>query len=45
MAMQKVVLLITLQQLKMKVAKVIQTRVAPFKHGIQGISWWFLFKH
>jgi hypothetical protein len=35
---------ITLQQLKMKVAKVTQTRVRPFKHGIPGSSWWFWFK-
>jgi hypothetical protein len=25
----------------MKVAKVTQTRVTPFKHGVPGSSWWF----
>jgi hypothetical protein len=28
----------------MKVAKVTQTKITPFKHGKLGSSWWFWFK-
>jgi hypothetical protein len=28
----------------MKVAKITQTRVTPFKHGVLGSFWWFWFK-
>jgi hypothetical protein len=42
--MQKMGLSITLQQLKMKVTKVTQTRITPFKYGVPGSSWWFWFK-
>jgi len=32
---------ISLQQLKMKVAKLTQTKVIPFQNGIPGNSWWY----
>jgi hypothetical protein len=41
LTMQMCGLSINLQQLKMKVAKLTQTRVTPFQDGIPGNSWWF----
>jgi hypothetical protein len=35
---------INLQQLKMKVAKLTQTKDTPFKDGILRKSWWYWFK-
>jgi hypothetical protein len=34
----------SLQQLKMKVAKLIQTKTTPFQRRVLGSSWWYLFK-
>jgi hypothetical protein len=28
----------------MKIAKITQTKITPFKHGVPGNSWWFWFK-
>jgi hypothetical protein len=39
--MQEVGVLINLQQLKMKVVKLIQTRPTPFIGGIPGTSQWY----
>jgi hypothetical protein len=43
--MQEVGLLITLQQLKMKIVEFTQTKLAPFYNGIPSASWWYRFKH
>jgi hypothetical protein len=43
--MQEVGLPITLQELKMKMVEVTQTRLARFYNGIPGDSWWYWFKH
>jgi hypothetical protein len=43
--MQEVGLPITLQQLKMKMLELTQTRLVPFNNGILGASWWYWFKH
>jgi hypothetical protein len=45
LTMQEVGLPITLQQLKMKMVQVTQTKPAPFYNGIPGASWWYWFKH
>jgi hypothetical protein len=42
--MQDVGLLISLQQLKMKVAELTQTKPTHFQ-GVSGTSWWYWFKH
>jgi hypothetical protein len=42
--MQKARLSITLQQFKMKVAKITQTRPTLFQNGVQRDTWWFWFK-
>jgi hypothetical protein len=42
--MQEVGLLISLQRLKMKMAKLIQTRPTYFQRGVLGSSWWYWFK-
>jgi hypothetical protein len=39
-SMQEVGLSISLQQLKMKVSKLIQTSPTPFQGGVLGSSWW-----
>jgi hypothetical protein len=41
LSMQKVGLSLNLQQLKMKVAKLIQTRPTPFRRGVPWTSWWY----
>jgi hypothetical protein len=41
---QEVGLSISLQQLKMKVAYLTQTRPTPFQGGVLGSSWWYWFK-
>jgi len=38
--MRKCGLLISLNQLKLKVAKMTQTKVTPFWNGILGKTWW-----
>ncbi len=38
-------LIITLQQLKMKIIELTQTRPTPFQHGILGDYWWCWFKN
>jgi hypothetical protein len=43
--MQEVGLSITLQQVTLKVAKLIQTKHIPFQNGILGNNQWFWFKH
>jgi hypothetical protein len=43
LGMQECELLITLQQLKMKIVEFTQTRPTPFKHGIPRKSWWNWF--
>jgi hypothetical protein len=43
--MQEVGLPITLQQLKMKMNEVTQTRLVPFYNWIHHASWWYWFKH
>jgi len=43
--MQEVGLLITLQQLKMKMVEFTQTRPIPFYNGILGGCWWYWLKH
>jgi hypothetical protein len=45
LGMQECGLFITLQQLKMKVAKVTQTRPTPFKNGMPIESWWHWFQN
>jgi hypothetical protein len=40
LGMQECGLFITLQQLKMKVAEVTQTRPTPLKNGMPTESWW-----
>jgi len=45
LAMQKCGLSISLQQLKMIVTKLTQTRVISFRDGIPCNSWWYWFKH
>ncbi len=42
--MQECGLSINLQQFKMKVVELTQTRVTPFRDGIPSKSWWFQFK-
>ncbi len=42
--MQKVGFFFTLQQLKLKVAEVTQTKLMPFQNGILGSVWWYLLK-
>jgi hypothetical protein len=32
---------ISVQQLKMKVVELTQTKVTPFQNGIPGNSWWY----
>jgi hypothetical protein len=44
LAMQDVGLSISVQQLKMKVAKFTQTKSTPFQGGILKTSWWYWFK-
>lgn len=39
--MQKVGLSFTLQQLKLKVAEVTQTRLMFFQNGVLGSGWWY----
>jgi hypothetical protein len=41
--MQIVGLFITLQQLKLKVVEVTQTKPTPFWNGVPGASWWYWF--
>jgi len=43
-SMQEVGLSISLQQLKMKVAKLTQTRLTPFQKGVPRSSWQYWFK-
>jgi hypothetical protein len=43
--MQECGLFITLQQLKMKVAEVTQTKPTPFKNGMPIESWWHWFQN
>jgi len=38
-------LLISFNQLKLKVAKITQTKVTPFRNGILGKTWWRWFKN
>jgi hypothetical protein len=35
---------ISLQQLKMKIAKITNARVTPFQNGISNNNWWYWFK-
>jgi hypothetical protein len=43
LGMQECGLSITLQQLKMKVAELTQTKPTPLKHGVSGKTWWYWF--
>jgi hypothetical protein len=43
--MQECGLSVTLQQLKLKVAKITQTRPTPFRNGVLGDSWWCWFQN
>jgi hypothetical protein len=43
--MQECGLFITLQQLKMKVAEVTQTKPTPFNNGMPTESWWHWFQN
>jgi hypothetical protein len=45
LTMQEMGLLITLQQLKMKMVELAQIRPAPFYNGIPSGSWCYWFKH
>jgi hypothetical protein len=44
LGMQKCELSTTLHQLKMKVAKLTETKPTPFKNGIPRNFWWYWFK-
>jgi hypothetical protein len=44
LTMQERELSISLQQLKMKVAELTQTKATPFRDGIPSNSWWYWFK-
>jgi hypothetical protein len=45
LTMQEVGLPITLQQLKMKMLELTQTKPAPFYNGILGVNCWYWFQH
>jgi hypothetical protein len=45
LGMKKCGFSITLDQLKMKVAKFTQTKINPFKCGNHGNIWWYWFMH